>query len=125
VGLTLEHATIVTADLAVNFLGLESARILGTPFMIMLMEITSRNCVKPHLADGFDTVGTLVNVRHLASTPIGSRVRFTSELITIIGKRVTFKVEAFNEKEKIGEGEHERAIIHVARFGERVAEKRA
>ena len=125
VGLSLEHATIVTADLAVNFLGLEAARILGTPFMIMLMEITSRNCVKPHLAEGFDTVGTLVNVRHLASTPIGSRVRFTSELINIIGKRVKFKVEAFNEKEKIGEGEHERAIIHVARFGERVAEKRA
>ena len=123
-GLTLEHATIVTADLAVNFLGLESARILGTPFMIMLMEITSRNCVKPHLAEGFDTVGTLVNVRHLASTPIGARVRFTSELINISGKRVTFKVEAFNEKEKIGEGEHERAIIDVARFAVRVAEKK-
>ena len=123
-GLQLEHSTIVTADLAVNFLGLDSARILGTPFMIMLMEITSRNCVKGHLPEGYDTVGTVVNVKHLAATPIGAKVRFTAELIGISGKRVTFKVEAFDEKEKIGEGEHERAIIEVARFAQRVSRKR-
>ena len=123
-GLRLEHSTIVTADLAVNFLGLESARILGTPFMIMLMEITSRNCVKRHLPEGFDTVGTLVNVKHLAATPLGAKVRFTSELIGISGKRVMFKVEAFDEEEKIGEGEHERAVIDVARFAQRVSRKR-
>ena len=122
-GLRLEHSTIVTADLAVNFLGLESARILGTPFMIMLMEITSRNCVKPHLPDGFDTVGTAVNVKHLAATPLGAKVRFTSELIGISGKRVMFKVEAFDKEEKIGEGEHERAVIEVARFAQRVSRK--
>ena len=124
VGLKHEQNTIVTADLAVDFLGLESARVLGTPFLIMLMEITSRNCVKPHLPDGFDTVGTVVNVRHLAATPFGARVRFTSELTAITGKRITFHVEAFDESEKIGEGEHERAIIEVARFGERVARKK-
>ena len=123
-GLRLEHSTIVTVDLAVNFLGLESARILGTPFMIMLMEITSRNCVKPYLPEGFDTVGTLVNVKHLAATPLGSKVRFTSELIGISGKRVMFKVEAFDNEEKIGEGEHERAVIEVARFAQKVSRKR-
>ncbi len=123
-GLRLEHSTIVTADLAVNFLGLDSARILGTPFMIMLMEITSRNCVKGHLPEGYDTVGTVVNVKHVAATPIGAKVRFTSELIGISGKRVMFKVEAFDETEMIGEGEHERAIIEVARFAQRVSKKR-
>jgi fluoroacetyl-CoA thioesterase len=124
-GLKLEYSTIVTADLAVNFLGLESARVLGTPFMIMLMEMTSRNCVKPHLSDGLDTVGTVVNIRHLAATPLGSKIRFTSELIGIEGKRVTFKVTAFDEREKIGEGEHERAVIDIAKFGARVSEKRS
>ena len=124
IGLKLEHNTIVTADLAVNFLGLESARVLGTPFMIMLMEMTSRNCVKPHLPEGFDTVGTVVNIRHLAATPLGAKIRFTSELIGQAGKRVTFKVEAFYETDKIGEGEHERAVIDVARFGARMSEKR-
>lgn len=92
--------------------------------MIMLMEITSRNCVKRHLPEGFDTVGTLVNVKHLAATPLGAKVRFTSELIGISGKRVMFKVEAFDENEKIGEGEHERAVIDVARFAQRVSRKR-
>ena len=124
IGLKHEHNTIVTADLAVNFLGLESARVLGTPFMIMLMEMTSRNCVKPHLPEGFDTVGTVVNIRHLAATPLGAKIRFTSELIGQAGKRVTFKVEAFYETDKIGEGEHERAVIDVARFGARMSEKR-
>ena len=124
VGLKLEHSTIVTADLAVNFLGLESARVLGTPFMIMLMEMTSRNCVKPHLPEGFDTVGTIVNVKHLAATPFGAKVRFSSEVIEISGKRILFRVEAFDQQEKIGEGEHERAIIDVARFGERVSRKK-
>lgn len=122
-GLRLEQSTIVTADLAVNFLGLESARVLGTPFMIMLMEITCRNCVKPHLPEGFDTVGTIVNIRHLAATPLGAKVRFTSELIGIEGKRVTFKVEAFDATDKIGEGLHERAVIDVAKFGARVSQK--
>ena len=123
-GLKLEHSTIVTSDLAVNFLGIESARVLGTPFMILLMEITCRNCVKPHLPEGFDTVGTVVNICHLAATPFEARVRFTAELIAVSGKRVTFKVEAFNENEKIGEGEHERAIINVARFGDKVSKKK-
>ena len=124
-GLKLEYSTIVTADLAVNFLGLDSARVLGTPFMIMLMEITSRNCVKPHLSEGLDTVGTVVNVRHLAATPLGAKIRFTSELIGIAGKRVTFKVAAFDETDKIGEGEHERAVIDVAKFAARVSQKRS
>ena len=74
-----ESHLLVTTDVAVSFLGLEDARVLGTPWMILHMEITSRNTVKPFLLDGQDTVGTEVNVRHLAATPLGSHVRFTAE----------------------------------------------
>ena len=72
---------------------------------------------------GHDTVGTHVNVAHLAAAPIGMTVTFTAEVIRVDGRRVEFKVEAFDEKEKIGEGTHERAIINIAKFAARLAEK--
>jgi len=88
------------------------------------MEITARNTVKPHLLDGQDTVGTQVNVRHLAATPIGMQVRFYAEVLSVEGQRVLFKVEAHDEKEKIGEGTHERFIVDVGRFATRLQAKR-
>jgi fluoroacetyl-CoA thioesterase len=95
---------------AINFLGMEGARVLSTPHMIGFMERTSRNTVLPLLDAGYDTVGTHVNVAHLAAAPMG---------------RVEFRVEAWDEKEKIGEGTHERAIINVAKFATRLAEKKS
>ena len=124
-GARFEHTLEVTPDLAVNFLGLETARVLGTPFLIYNLEIAARNAVLPLLEPGYDTVGTLVNVRHLAATPLGMRVTFQAELIEATEKRVLFHVQAHDEKEQIADGTHERAIIHVARFGARVQAKRA
>jgi predicted thioesterase len=66
------------------------------------------------------TVGTLVNVSHLAATPVGQTVRAVAELIAIDGRRLVFKVKAFDEKQKIGEGQHERFIVHLERFLQRL-----
>src|ERR1700722_4605644 len=124
VGLTGEHRCTVTAEIAVDFLGLEGARVLGTPFMIMLIEMTARNSMLPHLEAGFDSVGTDVSVRHLAATPLGMEVRFRTEVIEAEGRRVKFRVEAWDEREQIADGTHERFVVNVERFAKRLAEKR-
>ena len=113
----------VNEENAVSFLGPAGARVLGTPCMIGYMEMTSRDLVKAQLGEGYDTVGTHVDVRHLAATPMGMQVAFYSELLEVNDKRLRFHVEAFDEKEKVGEGFHERAIIHVERFASRVQAK--
>ncbi len=123
VGTVHEESLLVTPDLAVDFMGAEDARVLGTPHMIGHMERTARNTLLPYLEPGYDTVGTVVNVAHLAATPIGMSVRFRAEVISVEDRRVTFKVEAFDEAEKIGEGAHQRFIVNVARFAERVQAK--
>ncbi len=124
VGTRGESQLLVTTDVAVSFLGMEEARVLGTPWMILHMEITARNTVLPFLSDGHDTVGTQVNIKHLAATPLGMQVRFSAEVLSLEGQRVLFKVEAFDEKEKIGEGTHERFIVDVARFATRLQAKK-
>ena len=91
--------------------------------MIGYMERTCRDTVLPLLDAGYDTVGTHVNVAHLAASPIGMSVMFTAEVIRVDGRRVEFRVEARDEKEKIGEGTHERAIINIAKFATRLAQK--
>jgi len=118
-----EERLLVTSEVAISFLELDEARVLATPQMIRYMEWTSRNLVKPMLEEGYDTVGTHVNVSHVAAAPIGSVVTFTSEIIRVEDRRVEFRVVATTEKELIGEGTHERAIINVAKFATRLAEK--
>jgi fluoroacetyl-CoA thioesterase len=123
IGTAREEKFLVTSEVAINFLGLEGARVLSTPNMIGYMERTSRNTVLPLLEPGHDTVGTQVNIKHLAGAPMGMTVTFRAEVIGVEGRRVQFKVEAWDEKEKIGEGTHERAIINVAKFATKLAEK--
>ena len=123
VGTVGEEKLLVTSEVTINFLGMEGARVLSTPHLIGYMERTSRNTVLPLLELGHDTVGTHVNVSHLAATPLGMTVRFRAEVTGVTGRRVQFRVEAWDEKEKIGEGTHERAIINIAKFATRLAEK--
>jgi predicted thioesterase len=125
VGTKGEFQVLVTSEVAISFLGDEGARVLSTPRLIGFMEWTCRNAVLPYLEPGYDTVGTHVNVAHLAATPIGMNVTFTAEVIRVDGRRVEFRVEAHDEKEKVGEGTHERAIINIAKFATRLAEKKA
>jgi len=123
VGTKGEQKVLVTGENAISFLGAEGPRVLATPHMIGLMERICRDTVLPQLEAGYDTVGTHVDVFHLAAAPIGMTVNFTAEITAVVERRVEFRVEAWDEKEKIGEGKHQRAIINVAKFAARMAEK--
>ena len=125
IGTKGEERLLVTSEVAIDFLGVENARVLSTPQLIQHLEITARNSIKSLLEDGWDSVGTHVNVAHLAATPMGMNVTFHSEVISVAERRVTFKVEAFDEKDKIAEGTHERGIINTAKFATRLAAKAA
>ena len=124
IGVKGERKLLVTSESATTFMGAEGPRVLSTPHMIGRMELTSRDAVLPFLDAGFDTVGTHVDVYHLAAAPIGAVVTFTAEVAAVDGRRLQFHVEAWDEREKIGEGTHERAIINVAKFATRLAEKK-
>jgi fluoroacetyl-CoA thioesterase len=123
IGARHEEKRLVANENAITFLGADGPRVLSTPHMIGYMEMTCRNCVLPMLDAGHDTVGTQVNIAHLAAAPIGMMVTFKAEVTGVADRRVTFRVEAWDEKEKIGEGTHERAIINVAKFATRLAAK--
>jgi fluoroacetyl-CoA thioesterase len=123
VGVTREETQKVASDIAIDFMGVAGARVLSTPNLILGLERTSRNLVLPLLDPGYDTVGTHVNVYHLAATPMGMTAIFRAEVISVEERRVNFKVEAFDEKEKIAEGTHQRAIVNVARFAAKMQEK--
>lgn len=125
IGTKGESKLRVTPEIAVDFLGADGARVLGTPYLISQLEFTARNSVLPFLEKGFDTVGARVDVRHLAATPLGMEVTFQSELIEVEDRRLRFRVQAFDEKEMISEGTHERGIINVERFAARVQAKAA
>jgi fluoroacetyl-CoA thioesterase len=115
-GVTGEATTVVVHENTAARVGAGGVEVFGTPMMIALMEQASWQSVANDLEPGYVTVGTLVNVRHLAATPPGQRVHATAELIEIDGRRLVFKVEAYDEKQKIGEGQHERFIVNLERF---------
>lgn len=121
---TIAHSHAeVTDKNAISFLGHDAARVLATPWMIAYLEMTARDAVKPYLLDDEDTVGTRVNVRHLAATPLGMRARFEAEVIRVEGRRVEFRVAAWDDQDQIADGTHERAIINVGRFAQKVQAK--
>jgi predicted thioesterase len=123
IGTRGERKLLVTSEVAIDFIGHEPARVLATPQMIAGMEMAARDAVKPFLDDGFDTVGTHVDVKHLAATPIGMSVTFHAEVVSVNDRRIGFRVWAEDELERIGEGTHERFIVNVERFGARVQAK--
>lgn len=124
-GLTGQIEMIVHEENTARHLGSGNVAVLATPEMIRLMERAGVAAVDHLLPDGYRTVGVEVNVRHLAATPVDMRVRVQAELIIVEGHKLTFRVEAFDEVEKIGEGEHRRVIIDLERFKERVEAKRS
>src|SRR5215472_9588745 len=120
IGATREEAITVGHEHAITFLGPEGPRVLSTPRMIGFMEGTCRNLVLGMLEAGSDTVGTYVDVYHRCAAPMGSTVRFQAELTGVDRRRVRFNVKALLGDTVVGEGTHERAVIEVKRFKERV-----
>src|SRR5271163_4570381 len=94
--------------------------VLATPVMIMVMENAALNAIKPFLDAGESALGTRVDVRHLAATPAGRRVAGEARVTAVDGRRVEFSIRATDGNEEIGVGTHERMVIHLAKFAERM-----
>ncbi|GHO91499.1 thioesterase [Reticulibacter mediterranei] len=120
IGMRGEATATVVHENTAAAVGAGGVEVFGTPMMIALMENAAWQAVADTLDEGQVTVGTHVNVSHLAATPLGQTVRATAELIAIDGRRLTFRVEAFDEQQKIGEGQHERFIVHLQRFLQKI-----
>ncbi len=94
--------------------------VLATPVMIMAMENAALNAIKPFLAAGESAVGTRVDVQHLAATPVGRQVVARAQVTRVDGRRIDFSIEATDGVAAIGQGTHERLVIDMARFVERL-----
>jgi fluoroacetyl-CoA thioesterase len=98
-------------------------QVLATPVMILIMENAALNAIRPFLDADESAVGTAVDVKHFAATPVGHEVCATAEEVKVEGKRVDFKVWASDGKEEIGNGTHQRVVIDLRSFNERLAKK--
>lgn len=122
-GMEREATFMVGEEQLASHVGSGSARVLATPWMIAFMERVARDLLAERLPQGYSSVGVRVDVRHLAPTPLGKRVRARAEVISLKGSRVDFSVQAWDEWEMIGEGTHQRVVIEEARFLRRLAQK--
>ncbi len=116
IGIKHTITEVVTPDKTAANVGSGLLPVYATPAMIALMEKCASECVAPYIEDGKSSVGTMLNVKHLAASPIGIKVTCTATLTEVDGRRLVFSLEASDEKGPIGEGTHERFIIDVERF---------
>jgi predicted thioesterase len=103
--------------------GSGKVHVLATPVMVNLMEAAALDAAERCLPAGHQSLGTHLDVRHVAATPVGMKARARAEVIAVDGRRLHFKVEAWDEQELIGDGTHVRFVVNVARFDERVQNK--
>jgi fluoroacetyl-CoA thioesterase len=117
----LEH-TVTDADTASRW-GSGLVPVFSTPALVGLMESTAVKALSGHLPPGQTTVGGRIDVRHLAATPVGMQVRARAELTAVDGRKLVFKIQAWDVVEQIGEAEHERFVVDEARFLGRIQAK--
>ncbi|WP_339060347.1 thioesterase family protein [Tepidibacillus marianensis] len=116
VGLIGTKETFVSEQNTAKTYGSGALEVFATPAMIGLMEGAAMNAAQADLPEGYGTVGTWIDVKHVAATPIGMKVTATAELMEVNGKRLVFQVEARDESGIIGEGKHERYIVEEEKF---------
>ena len=118
------HAEIVVGEQhTAPRIGSGRVRVLATPVMINLMEAAALDAVENLIPAGHQSLGTRLDVRHIAATPVGMRVRATAKLLAVDGRTLEFRVEAHDEKDLIGDGVHTRLVVNVERFDQRVQAK--
>jgi fluoroacetyl-CoA thioesterase len=122
-GLTGTAELIVGEHHTAPRVGSGRIRVLATPVMINLIEAAALAAVEQSLPEDHQSLGTHLDVTHVAATPVGMRVRATAEVLKVEGRTVYFRVRAEDERELIGEGTHERVVVNVNRFDERVRKK--
>lgn len=115
--------TVVVYENTAAAVGSGALEVFSTPSMIVLMEKASRELVQPYLEEGQSTVGTRLEVSHVAASPIGAHIRAESTLVEIDRRMLTFEVKAYADGELIGEGRHQRCIIYAERFMEKALAK--
>lgn len=123
VGLASETTLVVDESLLATTMGSGSVAVYATPAMVALMESAAVAALAPVLDEGESSVGIAIEIKHLAATPLGQRVRARAEVVEVDGRQVTFQVQAWDESELIGKGTHTRYVIDVARFMQRVQAK--
>jgi fluoroacetyl-CoA thioesterase len=106
-------------------IGSGRVHVLATPVLINLMEAAALDAAENLIPAGHQSLGTRLDVRHIAATPVGMRVRATARLLSVEGRTLEFRVEAHDEKDLIGDGSHQRLVVNVARFDQRVQAKLA
>ncbi len=122
-GLRGETSIVVADEHTSPHVGSGVVPVLATPVMVNLLEAAALSAVEKFLAPGYQTLGTVLNVRHFAATPVGLKVRASAELTAVEGRTLTFLLKAEDEMEAIGEGTHERVVVNVDRFEQRVKRK--
>ena len=122
-GLVGRATLLVSEEHTAPRVGSGRVHVLATPVMINLIEAAALSAIEHLLPAGHQSLGTLLNVRHIAATPVGMRVAATAEVIAVEDRLIRFRVEARDEKDLIGDGTHERVVVIVAKFDERVRRK--
>src|SRR5262245_42223570 len=116
IGMRAERTLVVPAERTVGHFVPGMPMVYATPMMILEMEMASGDAIRGHLQPGWVTVGTEVDIKHLAAALVGSTVRTTAEVIEVGRRVIRFEVAAFEGERKIGEGRHARGVINVAKF---------
>lgn len=119
IGLEAAQETMVTRELTVGHFVPGMPFVYATPMMILLMEMTSGEAIRAHLPPGWVSVGTEVNIRHLAATPIGRTVRATARVIALAPASVQFDVAVYDGERRIGDGTHRRGLVEILAFEKR------
>lgn len=125
VGASAAKSATVTREMTVAHFHADMPEVYGTPFMIYLMEVAAAEAIQKHLPQGWISVGVLVNVKHLAATPVGFTVTAKAEVVSVTDHTIAFAVEAHDGVEKIGEGTHVRAPVELRQFESRAKAKLA
>lgn len=116
IGLSSEFKIVVREEHSAISFGSGCVNVLATPCLVSNLEKAAFNAVDDKLGKNYTTVGTKVNIDHVAATPIGMKVIFKAKVISVNKSRLLFEVESYDEKEKIGFGTHERCIINIDKF---------
>ena len=120
IGMSAERTLVVPPERTVGHFVPHMPMVYATPMMILEMEMTSGDAINKFLEPGWVTLGTEVDIRHLAATPVGAQVRTTARVIAVERRVIRFEVEAFNDQRRIGEGRHARGFVNVEAFMKRL-----
>ena len=119
IGMSAERTLVVPPERTVGHILAGMPMVFATPMMILEMELTSGDAIRDRLERGWVTVGTEVNIKHLAASPVGATVRTTSKVIAVERRVIRFEVASFDGDRKIGEGFHGRGLVNIESFNKR------